>query len=108
MPDPATLTLAELATQPEMWRRAAATTDAELARLPQPGEPVLVLGCGTSYYVGEAYARRRIAAAWARPAPRSRASSTTSRTTRWSWSSRAPAPPATWCARSRSSAAPTG
>ncbi len=62
MPDPAALTLAELATQPEMWRRAAATTDADLARLPQPGERVLVLGCGTSYYVGEAYARRRIAA----------------------------------------------
>jgi fructoselysine-6-P-deglycase FrlB-like protein len=62
MPDPAALTLAELATQPEMWRRAAATPDADLARLPGPGERVLALGCGTSYYIGEAYARRRIAA----------------------------------------------
>jgi glucosamine--fructose-6-phosphate aminotransferase (isomerizing) len=62
MPEPAVLTLAELASQPAMWRRAAATAEADLARLPQPGQRVLVLGCGTSYYVGEAYARRRIAA----------------------------------------------
>jgi len=55
-------TLAELATQPDMWRRAAGTSEAELALLPQPGEPAIVLGCGTSYYVGEAYARRRVAA----------------------------------------------
>lgn len=60
--EPAALTLAELATQPEMWRRAAATPEADLARLPRAGERVLALGCGTSYYVGEAYARRRIAA----------------------------------------------
>jgi fructoselysine-6-P-deglycase FrlB-like protein len=57
-----TRTLAEIATQPDMWRRAA-KVEAELdGALPQPGEPVLVLGCGTSYYVGEAYARRRVAA----------------------------------------------
>lgn len=62
MPESAALTLAELASQPEMWRRAAATTEEELARLPLAGERVLALGCGTSYYVGEAYARRRIAA----------------------------------------------
>jgi fructoselysine-6-P-deglycase FrlB-like protein len=62
MSDPAALTLAELATQPEMWRRAGATPEAELARLPAAGERVLALGCGTSYYVAEAYARRRVAA----------------------------------------------
>lgn len=55
-------TLTELASQPDSWRRAAATSAAELALLPAAGEPVLVLGCGTSYYVGEAYARRRVAA----------------------------------------------
>jgi len=55
-------TLSEVATQPDMWRRAAATSEAELALLPQPGEPAVLLGCGTSYYVGEAYARRRVAA----------------------------------------------
>lgn len=59
---PASITRAELATQPEMWRRAAATDATDLARLPTAGDPVLVLGCGTSYYVGEAYARRRRAA----------------------------------------------
>src|SRR4051794_10732769 len=58
--DPAaSITRAELATQPEMWRRAAATSAEDLSRLPSAGDPVLVLGCGTSYYVGEAYARRR-------------------------------------------------
>jgi fructoselysine-6-P-deglycase FrlB-like protein len=55
-------TLAELATQPEMWRQAAKVAAEFDDVLPRPGEPVLVLGCGTSYYVGEAYARRRFAA----------------------------------------------
>ncbi len=58
---PGHLTTAEFRTQPEMWRRAAATSVDELGLLPRPGERVLVLGCGTSFYIGEAYARRRVA-----------------------------------------------
>lgn len=52
-------TLAEIASQPELWVRAAAlATDkqAPLAGLPQPGERVAVVGCGTSWFVGQAYA----------------------------------------------------
>ncbi|MFN8193745.1 MAG: sugar isomerase [Nocardioidaceae bacterium] len=56
------ITSSELSTQPAMWTRATDLGDEVLARLPQAGESVLVLGCGTSYYVGEAYARRRRAA----------------------------------------------
>jgi sugar/nucleoside kinase (ribokinase family)/fructoselysine-6-P-deglycase FrlB-like protein len=52
-------TSAELASQPAIWRRALALPGAALAKLPQPGERVLALGCGTSYYVLDAYARRR-------------------------------------------------
>jgi CRISPR-associated protein Cas5a/b/c len=60
--EPGHFTLTEIATQPAMWRRAATTSAEQLAMLPQPGEHALVLGCGTSYYIGEAYARRRVAA----------------------------------------------
>lgn len=55
-------TSVELHSQPAMWRRTAATPRAVLDRLPADGVPVLVLGCGTSYYIGESYARRRVAA----------------------------------------------
>lgn len=60
--EPASITRSELATQPQMWRQADHTSAADLARLPRPGESALVLGCGTSYYIGEAYARLRRAA----------------------------------------------
>ncbi len=59
---PGHVTVIEIASQPAMWRQAAATPARELAMLPRAGERALVLGCGTSYYVGEAYARRRVAA----------------------------------------------
>lgn len=55
------MTRRDVTTQPDIWRRAAAVADASRV-LPQPGEPVLTLGCGTSYYVGQAYARLRTAA----------------------------------------------
>ena len=55
-------TLEELRTQPQMWRRAAETPDEVLDLLPATGAKALVLGCGTSYYIGESYARRRVAA----------------------------------------------
>lgn len=53
------LTRAEIASQPALWQRAAALGHAALAVLPAPGEPVLVLGCGTSYYIGDSYAQLR-------------------------------------------------
>ena len=46
----------EIITQPDCWRRAA-----ELApdSLPVPGERVAVVGCGTSWFVAQSYARLR-------------------------------------------------
>lgn len=49
----------EIQTQPECWKRAVDVAAAEAAKLPQQGERVLVLGCGTSYYIGQAYASLR-------------------------------------------------
>ena len=49
----------ELASQPAVWRQALALPAGELAKLPGHGERVLALGCGTSYYILDAYARRR-------------------------------------------------
>ncbi len=48
----------EIASQPEMWARAL-NDDLGLERLPADGEPVLVIGCGTSYYIGDAWAHLR-------------------------------------------------
>ena len=59
-------TEAEIASQPECWRRAA-----ELAAglgadgsgvLPAPGERVAVVGCGTSWFIAQSYAAAREAA----------------------------------------------
>ncbi|WP_436776860.1 SIS domain-containing protein [Yinghuangia sp. YIM S09857] len=55
-------TLAEIASQPELWARAAAlATDKRdpVAGLPRPGERVAVVGCGTSWFVAQAYAALR-------------------------------------------------
>lgn len=51
-------TLREIATQPQMWRQAIAHAQAGTA-LPPDGTPVLFIGCGTSYYIGQAYAALR-------------------------------------------------
>lgn len=53
------VTRAEIASQPELWARAAALTAASTAVLPGPGTPVVVVGCGTSYYIGDSYAQLR-------------------------------------------------
>lgn len=47
----------ELASQPAVWRAAAALPTGEC--LPPRGARVAVLGCGTSLYVAQAYARSR-------------------------------------------------
>jgi glucosamine--fructose-6-phosphate aminotransferase (isomerizing) len=50
------ITSAEIASQPETWARANEQGGKRPAGLPAPGERVLVIGCGTSYYVAGAYA----------------------------------------------------
>lgn len=49
----------ELMSQPEVWTRAIALAPEQIALLPQEGERVVVIGCGTSYYIGDAYAYLR-------------------------------------------------
>jgi fructoselysine-6-P-deglycase FrlB-like protein len=65
-PDPAAAlspaTRAEIASQPGLWRRAIQVARDGVRGLPAAGERVLVLGCGTSYYVGLAYGHVREAA----------------------------------------------
>lgn len=50
------LTSEEIASQPECWARAHDQALAGVPGLPRDGERVLVLGCGTSYYVACCYA----------------------------------------------------
>ncbi|WP_265520763.1 SIS domain-containing protein [Oerskovia flava] len=50
---------AEIASQPDVWRQAARLAAARGDVLPQPGERVAVVGCGTSWFVAQAYAARR-------------------------------------------------
>ena len=53
---------AEIATQPEDWRRNAERGRRERAALPDRGERVAVVGCGTSLYMAQCYAALREAA----------------------------------------------
>jgi fructoselysine-6-P-deglycase FrlB-like protein len=48
----------ELASQPETWARAIALT-AEQALLPASGRKVAIVGCGTSWFMAQAYAALR-------------------------------------------------
>lgn len=50
---------AEIASQPECWRRAADLAAAPDSGLPAPGERVAVIGCGTSWFMAQAYAGLR-------------------------------------------------
>jgi fructoselysine-6-P-deglycase FrlB-like protein len=58
-PELGAATTAEINTQPECWARALKLSKNEPAGLPPRAERVLVLGCGTSYYMAEAYATLR-------------------------------------------------
>jgi glucosamine--fructose-6-phosphate aminotransferase (isomerizing) len=49
------ITSEEIASQPDCWARAYAHATSRPAGLPASGERVLVIGCGTSYYVAAAY-----------------------------------------------------
>jgi fructoselysine-6-P-deglycase FrlB-like protein len=50
---PGQITSSEIASQPECWARAQEQAH---SGLPESGERVLVLGCGTSYYMAAVYA----------------------------------------------------
>ncbi|MCX5417213.1 SIS domain-containing protein [Streptomyces sp. NBC_00059] len=49
----------ETASQPECWRRAVDVAADRAPALPAGGERVAVVGCGTSYYMAQAYAALR-------------------------------------------------
>ncbi len=49
----------EIATQPADWAAVRTRVDEALAVLPAPGARVAVVGCGTSYYMAQAYATLR-------------------------------------------------
>jgi fructoselysine-6-P-deglycase FrlB-like protein len=50
------ITFEEIASQPQCWAQAQAQAASQPIGLPAAGERVLVIGCGTSYYVAGAYA----------------------------------------------------
>src|ERR1700709_184244 len=52
----------EIESQPAAWRRAATMLPTVSAALPQAGERVAVIGCGTSWFMAEAYPSLRAAA----------------------------------------------
>ncbi|GGX84140.1 SIS domain-containing protein [Streptomyces hiroshimensis] len=53
------LTSTEITAQPGCWRRAAEAAAASATGLPRPGERVAVTGCGTSWFMAQAYAALR-------------------------------------------------
>jgi len=55
------LTVDEINSQPAMWARALSDPDLAVDILPRPGQRALVVGCGTSYYIGDSYAALRTA-----------------------------------------------
>jgi CRISPR-associated protein Cas5a/b/c len=55
-------TEAEVASQPECWRRAARLAADLAGTLPARGERVAVAGCGTSWFMAQSYAAAREAA----------------------------------------------
>src|SRR3954470_20342315 len=52
-------TAAEIASQPDAWLAALALTDQAREELIAPGERMLVLGCGTSWFVAQSVAELR-------------------------------------------------
>ena len=52
----------EIASQPECWREASSRVGAASLLLPQHGEHAAIVGCGTSWFIGQAYAALREAA----------------------------------------------
>ncbi|HLR93983.1 MAG TPA: SIS domain-containing protein [Jiangellaceae bacterium] len=56
---PAAHVRAEIASQPQTWRQAVATAAEHTRSFPEHGERVAVVGCGTSWFIAQAYAVRR-------------------------------------------------
>lgn len=56
---PAEHVLAEIASQPDCWQRAADLAPGAAKVLPQRGERVAAVGCGTSWFMAAAYAVMR-------------------------------------------------
>ena len=56
---PAAHVLAEIDTQPQMWRRAIEVAAESAHLLPVDGTRIAVVGCGTSWFVAQAYAALR-------------------------------------------------
>ncbi|GAA4452602.1 SIS domain-containing protein [Phytohabitans houttuyneae] len=54
-----TATAAEIASQPDTWQTALGQVDAFRDALAAPGERVLAIGCGTSAFVAQSYAKLR-------------------------------------------------
>jgi fructoselysine-6-P-deglycase FrlB-like protein len=52
----------EIASQPAVWRRAAALAPSLVPQLPPAGARLAVIGCGTSLFMAQAYAAAREAA----------------------------------------------
>jgi glucosamine--fructose-6-phosphate aminotransferase (isomerizing) len=57
-----TATAAEIASQPDTWQTALTLVDGFRDALAAPGERVLAIGCGTSAFVAQSYAKLREAA----------------------------------------------
>ncbi|TMD30184.1 MAG: sugar isomerase, partial [Chloroflexi bacterium] len=49
----------EIASQPELWRRAGALAQTDRHDLPSAGSRLAVIGCGTSHHMAAAYAAAR-------------------------------------------------
>jgi fructoselysine-6-P-deglycase FrlB-like protein len=49
----------EIASEPDVWRRAADVATSGALPLPRRSEHIVVLGCGTSWFIAQAYAARR-------------------------------------------------
>lgn len=58
-PGTSSRTAHEIASQPACWRRAAAAVPSHLPALPHRGERLAVIGCGTSWFMAQAYAALR-------------------------------------------------
>lgn len=58
-PERGAFVAAEIASQPDVWLQAAELAASSAALLPQAGERVAVVGCGTSAFIAQAYAAYR-------------------------------------------------
>src|SRR5919107_3382300 len=54
-----THTTAEIASQPQVWAQALSRTDEAQQAFASPGERMLILGCGTSWFVAQSIAELR-------------------------------------------------